>query len=70
MKTIKFHMMELLITSSNLKSNCELQTQFSQSYLYFFRFFFRGCRRNVEDAVITLELLIYTRDCLKISLKN
>ena len=40
---------------SNFKSNCELQTQFSQSYLYFFLV---NAGEMFEDAVINFRIVI------------
>ena len=47
-----------LLSTQSVKSNCELQTQFSQTYLYCFSFFFSECRRMFEDAVINFRIVI------------
>ena len=44
---------------SNFKLNCELQTQFSQSYLYFFLdFFLEDAGKMFEDDVINFRIVI------------
>ena len=51
---------------SNFMSNCELQTQFSQSYLYFGGIFFSvNAGEMFEDAVINFRIVILYPRLLK-----